>query len=100
MAELYSLTPLFAGNNEVDQMNKIVKILGTPEKSDWPEGYKLAQARGYYFPQEKGVSLSDLLPDASLEAIDLIESMLQYSSRKRPTSQEYFSFIDHNFKGF
>ena len=51
IAELYTLTPLFAGNNEVDQLNKIVKILGTPEKSDWPEGYKLAQARGYYFPQ-------------------------------------------------
>lgn len=51
IAELYSLTPLFAGNNEVDQLNKIVKILGTPDKSDWPEGYKLAQARGYYFPQ-------------------------------------------------
>ena len=30
IAELYTLTPLFAGNNEVDQLNKIVKILGTP----------------------------------------------------------------------
>jgi serine/threonine protein kinase len=36
MAELYNLTPLFAGNNEVDQLNKIVKILGTPDKNDWP----------------------------------------------------------------
>lgn len=26
-------------------MNKIVKILGTPDKNDWPEGYKLAQAK-------------------------------------------------------
>lgn len=57
MAELYTLTPLFAGSNEVDQLNKIVKILGTPDKADWPEGYKLAQAKGkmantlgYYFP--------------------------------------------------
>jgi hypothetical protein len=30
-------------------MNKIVKILGTPDKSDWPEGYKLAQAKGTSF---------------------------------------------------
>ena len=86
IAELYTLTPLFAGSNEVDQMNKVVKILGTPGKNDWPEGYKLAQARGYYFPQEKGVALADLIPDGSFEAIDLIESMLQYSSRKRPTA--------------
>lgn len=46
MAELYTLSPLFAGANEVDQLNKIAKVLGTPEKSDWPEGFKLAQAKG------------------------------------------------------
>jgi len=27
---------LFAGTNELDQLNKIVKILGTPDKADWP----------------------------------------------------------------
>jgi hypothetical protein len=46
MAELYTFCPLFPGTNEVDQLNKIVKILGTPDKADWPEGYKLAQAKG------------------------------------------------------
>jgi protein kinase len=48
----------------------------------------LAQSKGYYFPEEKGVSLSDLVPNASMEAIDLIESMLNFSSRKRPTAAE------------
>lgn len=59
MAELYTLTPLFPGENEVDQLNKIVKILGTPDKTDWPEGFKMAQSKGnkyinyvgYYFSQ-------------------------------------------------
>jgi hypothetical protein len=46
---LYTFTPLFAGTNEIDQLNKIVKILGTPDKNDWPEGYKLAQSRGTIF---------------------------------------------------
>jgi len=32
--------------------------------------------------------LAELIPDASMEAIDLIESMLKYSSRKRPTAAE------------
>lgn len=70
----------------MDQLNKIVKILGTPDKADWPEGYKLAQSKGYYFPDEKGVNLAEIIPQASMEAIDLIESMLRYSSRKRPTA--------------
>lgn len=45
MAELYTFCPLFPGTNEIDQLNKIVKILGTPDRADWPEGYKMAQAR-------------------------------------------------------
>lgn len=43
---------------------------------------------GYYFPDEKGVNLAEIIPQASSEAIDLIESMLRYSSRKRPTATE------------
>ncbi len=99
MAELYTFCPLFPGTNEVDQLNKIVKILGTPDKAEWPQGYKLAQAKGiltlnsgYYFAEEKGVNLAELIPDASMEAVDLIESMLKYSSRKRPTAAEYHLF--------
>lgn len=45
MAELYTFCPLFPGTNEIDQLNKIVKLLGTPDKADWPEGYKLAQSK-------------------------------------------------------
>lgn len=45
MAELYTQAPLFPGANEIDQLNKIVKILGTPDKNDWPEGFKMAQLK-------------------------------------------------------
>ena len=44
MAELYLLAPLFPGSNDLDQLAKIIKVLGTPENSEWPEGYKLAKA--------------------------------------------------------
>lgn len=29
-------------------MNKIVQVLGTPDKSDWPEGYKMSQAKSNF----------------------------------------------------
>lgn len=89
MAELYMQLPLFPGSSEIDQLNKITKVLGTPDKTSWPEGYKLAQSRGYHFPDEKGQNLADLIPWASPDAIDLMEQMLQYQSRKRPTAMEY-----------
>jgi protein kinase len=42
MAELYRSWPLFPGNSETDQMQKICQILGSPTKEDWPEGFQLA----------------------------------------------------------
>lgn len=33
MVELYNLKALFCGNNELDQLNKILQILGTPTKN-------------------------------------------------------------------
>jgi protein kinase len=44
MAELYLFNPLLPGNNETDQLNKTVALLGTPDKIEWPDGYKLAAA--------------------------------------------------------
>jgi hypothetical protein len=50
MAELYMLKPLFPGNSELDQMNKICSVLGTPTESDWPDAYRLAERRGFSYP--------------------------------------------------
>ena len=47
-AELYNLAPIFAGSSDADQLNRIVKVLGTPLADDWPEGFKLAKAAGTF----------------------------------------------------
>ncbi|EGR33152.1 intestinal cell mak-like kinase, putative [Ichthyophthirius multifiliis] len=88
MAELYRLWPLFAGQCERDQINQICKVLGTPCKEDWPEGYKLAAKVGFVFPQFKAQNFQDLIPNASPEAIDLIQQMLRYAPQKRPSAQK------------
>lgn len=48
MAELYNLAPLFPGNNDADQLSRIVKVLGTPDANEWPEGYKLSKKLGKF----------------------------------------------------
>ena len=35
------------------------------------------------------MKIGELVPNASMEAVNLIESMLQFNSRKRPTALEY-----------
>jgi serine/threonine protein kinase len=36
VAELCSLTPLFPGQNDIDQIFKVFQIMGTPSPEDWP----------------------------------------------------------------
>ena len=45
MAELFNEKPLFPGASELDQIETILKLLGTPKPEQWKEGYKLASAR-------------------------------------------------------
>ncbi|KAK1133320.1 hypothetical protein K0M31_011136 [Melipona bicolor] len=88
MAELYTFRPLFPGKSEIDEIFKICSVIGTPEKDDWPEGYQLAAAMNFKFPNFSRTSLSVLIPNASQEAVILMEDMLQWNPIKRPTAQQ------------
>ncbi|XP_059183212.1 serine/threonine-protein kinase MAK [Centropristis striata] len=86
MAELYTLRPLFPGNSEVDEIFKICQVLGTVKKTDWVEGYQLASAMNFRFPQCVPTHLKTLIPNASNEAIALMRDLLQWDPKKRPTA--------------
>ncbi|XP_063769024.1 serine/threonine-protein kinase MAK isoform X3 [Eleginops maclovinus] len=86
MAELYTLRPLFPGNSEVDEIFKICQVLGTVKKTDWSEGYQLASAMNFRFPQCVPTHLKTLIPNASNEAITLMRDLLQWDPKKRPTA--------------
>ncbi|XP_054654919.1 serine/threonine-protein kinase ICK-like isoform X2 [Dunckerocampus dactyliophorus] len=88
MAELYTLRPLFPGSSEVDTIFKICQVLGTPRKNDWPEGFQLASAMYFRWPQCVPSNLKTLIPNASPEAIHLMTDMLQWDPKKRPTSAQ------------
>uniref|UniRef100_UPI00398F2FE8 serine/threonine-protein kinase MAK isoform X2 n=1 Tax=Pristiophorus japonicus TaxID=55135 RepID=UPI00398F2FE8 len=85
MAELYTLRPLFPGSSEIDEIFKICQVLGTPKKNNWSEGYQLAAAMNFRWPQCVPNNLKTLIPNASGEAIQLMRDMLQWDPKKRPT---------------
>ncbi|TKS85500.1 Serine/threonine-protein kinase ICK [Collichthys lucidus] len=88
MAELYTLRPLFPGSSEVDTIFKICQVLGTPKKNDWPDGYQLASAMNFRWPQCVPNNLKTLIPNASPEAIHLMTDLLQWDPKKRPASAQ------------
>ncbi|XP_066480058.1 serine/threonine-protein kinase MAK isoform X2 [Tiliqua scincoides] len=92
MAELYTLRPLFPGTSEVDEIFKICQVLGTPKKSDWPEGYQLAAAMNFRFPQCVSINLKTLIPNASNEAVQFMEDMLKWDPKKRPTASQALKY--------
>ena len=65
LAEMYLMKPLFSGNSEIDQLNKICSVLGTPNSTDWPEGIKQAAQKGYNFPQYSAIGLQSIIPRCS-----------------------------------
>jgi hypothetical protein len=72
------LRPIFPGTSEVDQMYKICAILGSPSPAEWPEGYKLAAKINFQFPKFVQTEMQSIIPNASQEALDLIDQMLQF----------------------
>lgn len=88
MAELYTLRPLFPGSSEVDTVFKICQVLGTPKKTDWPEGYQLASAMNFRWPQCVPSNLKSLIPNASPDAIHLMRDLLQWDPKNRPAAAQ------------
>lgn len=83
MVELYSLFPLFPGESELHQFEKLCEILGTPSRAEWPDAYRLAERRGYKMPNIQGKGVDSILSryNACPEAIDLVIKCLRYNPK-------------------
>lgn len=62
-------------------------------QADWPEGYILAKAMNFKFPQFSPMNLSSIVTNASSEAIKLMSDMMQWNPTKRPTAQQCFKLV-------
>lgn len=92
MAELLTLRPLFPGSSEADQIYKICSVLGSPTMRSWPDGIKLASNMNFRFPQFVPTPLTQLMPNASSEAIQLLTDCLKYDPAQRPTCSQILQY--------
>lgn len=84
MAELYTKRPLFPGASEIDQLNKICTVMGTPRT--WTHGQRLASQIGFQFPTETGIPLRSLVQNSSEHGLHLMQIMLDYDPNNRPSA--------------
>ncbi|KAK2963130.1 putative serine/threonine protein kinase [Blattamonas nauphoetae] len=88
MAELLTLNPLFPGETEIDELDLIFQVLGTPTEEQWPGVDSLLSRFKYTFPKYPAQSLTLLIPNASTTAISLLSSLLLYDPSARLTAAD------------
>ena len=87
--EILTLVPLFPGDDEIDEVNKINYILGSPSDELFEKFVKNSAHRNEFnFEFQKGIGLQRYLTHVSPNIVDLISKMLIYDPDKRPTAKQ------------
>ena len=88
-AEMANGGPLFPGQSDQDQLNRIFKIMGTPSKQSWPSivelpDYKTMDNYAIYNAQP----LNSIVRNLDAVGLDLLSRMLQFDPAKRISAEE------------
>lgn len=83
LGELLNNCPLFPGENDIDQLGLVIRHLGTPTQESWPGVTALPDYSKITFPDTVGMAYTDMVPEASLAAVDLLSNLVIYDSSKR-----------------
>ena len=88
-AELLGRTPLFPGDDYLDQIQRIFAVVGTPSKEDLAYiGNESALKFVKSLPKRSKLPLATLFPKCNPLALDLLDKMLAFNPDKRATIEE------------
>ena len=89
--ELLNHSPLFPGQNDIDQLYSVISVLGSPNTTNWPGVQDLRDYNKITFPDCKGYGEGlgkGICPDASTEAGLLLSKFLKYNSTDRISANQ------------
>uniref|UniRef100_A0A914UIQ7 Cyclin-dependent kinase 20 n=1 Tax=Plectus sambesii TaxID=2011161 RepID=A0A914UIQ7_9BILA len=88
LAEMLNSSALFPGENDIEQIICVLRLLGTPTDEDWPELAQLPDSSKISFSIQEARPWKEILPTADAHAIALVASLLICNPMKRATAQE------------
>ncbi|KAI6687132.1 hypothetical protein NL676_023960 [Syzygium grande] len=97
-AEVLTGKPLFPGKTVVHQLDLITDLLGTPS-AESVSGVRNDKARKYLteMRRKQPVSFTQKFPNADPQALRLLQRLLAFDAKDRPTAEE--ALADPYFKG-
>ena len=89
--EFYTKWALFQGRTEIDQLELIFKLCGTPTEENWPEAKDLPWYGLLKFPACERILVNEFKsPTYSLDPdfVDLIDQLLTLNPLNRPAADQ------------
>mmetsp|Transcript_41902 Transcript_41902/g.105324 ORF Transcript_41902/g.105324 Transcript_41902/m.105324 type:complete len:446 (+) Transcript_41902:180-1517(+) len=87
--EIVALFPLFPGQNEMDQIQKIHNVLGTPSPEFLNRKFKRnASHMDFNFPEKKGTGIERLVPHADPDIVELMKKLIRYDPDERALARQ------------
>ncbi|KAK0570461.1 hypothetical protein LWI29_001484 [Acer saccharum] len=88
-AELLTLQPLFPGISDIDQLSRIINVLGNLTEQVWPGCAELSDYKTISFNKvENPIGLESCLPNCSVDEISLVQKLVCYDPASRATAME------------
>ncbi|XP_047221924.1 cyclin-dependent kinase 20 isoform X2 [Girardinichthys multiradiatus] len=87
--ELLNSSPLFPGENDIEQLCCVLRVLGTPTQDSWPEIVELPDYNKITFKENPAIPLEEIVPDTSSQAIALLYKFLVYPSKQRCSARQF-----------
>jgi len=89
LGELLLMEPLFPGKSEVDELNKMFKLLGTPSEKIWPGYRDLPGVTKMKFVDYPISHLREKFPERMLSesGLSLLKGLLTYDPKRRTSCE-------------
>lgn len=88
LGELLLHKPLLPGKSEIDQINLIIDLLGTPNDNIWPEFSQLPAIENFTLKAQPYNNLKTRFPGLSPSGQRLLNFLFMYDPKRRATASE------------
>lgn len=91
--ELLTGRPILPGKGEIDQIDRIFRLLGIPSETSWPRFSSLPHAAKIKLPGPQPHLLRSTFPSLSQAGFDMMRSLLAYDPERRINAESALKHV-------